>query len=79
MQGLKPAVARISFGLAVLTWLSGTLLLCSCPGWYAIAIAFSALSVRCSTPGLRYYAWLVLAASFVMFFVHLIAKLNGRP
>jgi hypothetical protein len=79
MQGLKPAVGRISFGLAVLTWFSGTLLLCHCPGWYAVAVAFSALSVRCSTPGLRFYAWLVLVASIVMMLLHLVAKLKGRP
>jgi hypothetical protein len=74
---MKPAIGRISFGLAVLTWFSGTLVLCHCPEWFAVAVAFSALSVRCSTPGLRFYAWLVFAASLAMMIFHLIGKISG--
>ncbi len=75
---MKPALGRICFGLAVVTLVSGFFVMCACPGWFGVGAAFAALSVRCCTPGLKFYAWLVLLASLAMTVLHLISLIKDR-
>jgi hypothetical protein len=57
------SVAAVALTVSVILLLSGTMLLCHCPWWYAIAGLFAVLAMPGGTRKVRFFAAIVLVAA----------------
>lgn len=73
---MRPRIARICLIVAAVLFISGSLVLCACPGWYALAVAFAAVATGLGTSRTRFWATLTLVASIVLTGVHTYAKIQ---
>ena len=67
---MKCIIAKFSFALSLILFFSGFLLLCYCPGWYAMAAGFAAVAAILGTTRLRAYSLVCFLASCVFTDAH---------
>jgi len=73
---VRKRIAEISLVVALVLFLSGFLVLCYCPGWYALAAGFSGVTVWLGAGRMRAWGVLWVAASLVLTAVHAYAKVR---
>ena len=73
---MKASVAKISLVVALVLFLTGFLVLCYCPGWYALAAGFAGVSAWLGSGRTR--AWGVLGgvASLALTVFHIYGKMH---
>jgi hypothetical protein len=62
---VKPRIARISLVVACILFFTGFLVLCACPGWYALAAGFAGVAVWAGSGRTRAWAVVFLVASLI--------------
>lgn len=60
---MKSSIAKISLIVAGVLFFTGFLVLCSCPGWYALASGFAGIAVWLGVGKIRKWAmvWLIFS------------------
>jgi hypothetical protein len=69
-------IAKISLAVALVLFFSGFLVLCYCPGWYALAAGFAGVTVWLGAGRTRAWGILWVVASLVLTAVHGYAKVR---
>ena len=75
---MKTRIARISLAVAVTLFFTGFLVLCNCPGWYALAATFAAVSAWLGSQRTRFWGVILVAGSLVLAAGHTYGKLRER-
>ena len=73
---MKPGIARISLVVSAVLFFTGGLVLCYCPGWYALAAAFAGVAAWFGASRTRVWATACLMASIVLTAVHTYGKVQ---
>ena len=73
---MKPRIAKISLVVALVLFFSGFLVLCYCPGWYALAAGFAGVTVWLGAGRTRAWGVLWVVASLALTAVHAYAKVR---
>jgi hypothetical protein len=71
-------VATVALAVSVILLLSGTMVLCHCPWWYAIAGLFACLAMPGGTRNARVFAAIVLMAAMGLAVTEGIALRNQK-
>jgi len=73
---VKSQIAQVSLVVALVLFFSGFLVLCYCPGWYALAAGFAGVTVWLGAGRTRAWGALWLVASLAPTAVHTYAKVR---
>ena len=73
---MRKSIAKISLVVALVLFFSGFLVLCSCPGWYALAAGFAGVTVWLGERRMRAWGLLWVVASLALTAVHAYAKVR---
>jgi membrane protein implicated in regulation of membrane protease activity len=73
---VKQRIAKISLVVALVLFFSGFLVLCYCPGWYALAAGFAGVTVWLGAGRMRAWGILWVLASLALTAVHAYAKVR---
>jgi hypothetical protein len=75
---MKSRVARISLVVACILFFTGFLMLCACPGWYALAAGFAGAAVWAGSGRTRKWAVAFLVASLILTGVETFGLIHER-
>jgi hypothetical protein len=70
-QNPVPNVARVSLTLAVIIWIAGHMILCSCPELFVTSAILAALAIKTGKGKLRRYSWIVFVAAAIVTGIHI--------
>ncbi len=73
---MRDRIAKISLVVALVLFFSGFLVLCYCPGWYALAAGFAGVTVWLGAGRMRAWGVLWVVASLALTAVHAYAKVR---
>jgi gamma-glutamylcyclotransferase (GGCT)/AIG2-like uncharacterized protein YtfP len=62
---MKPQIARGCLAVAGILFISGSMMLCACPGLYALAAPFAGTAIWAGTGRARVWAKVLLVASLI--------------
>jgi hypothetical protein len=68
--GVKVVIARIALGFSIILFLVGQLLLCFCPGWYAVAAVSAGVSAILGGKRIRFWGTLLFLVSIAFTIMH---------
>jgi hypothetical protein len=67
---MKSSIAGISLAVAVILFFTGFLVLCACPGWYALVAGFAGIAAWRSEGRKRVWAVFWMVASLILTGLH---------
>src|SRR5262249_8238763 len=75
---MKDRIARVSFVVGCILCFTGFFVMCACPGWYALAVAFALVTVFLSTGRIRKASMFLAIFSGVLMIVHIVGMLQEK-
>ncbi|HXD00421.1 MAG TPA: hypothetical protein VN048_13850 [Verrucomicrobiae bacterium] len=77
---MKARIAKISLAIAWILFFTGFLILCDCPGWYALAAGFAGIAVWAAKGRTRTWAIVCLVVSVIVVGLNIFAmtRKNSR-
>jgi len=74
----NPRVAKISLTVALIWFFAGFLVMCICPGWYAIAALFAAIAVASGSGRVQSVSILLLLLCLAFVWGQTVAKIHDQ-
>ena len=77
-RAMKERIARVSLVIACILCFTGFFVMCACPGWYALAVAFALVTVFLSAGRTRKASMFLAIFSGVLMIVHIVGMLHEK-